>query len=174
MSNSGLRTCPGCGRSFAMLHICERCGRCDVRDLPRDADRAAPCCSGDRGTCIKWDWGAAAQRAEADDPTHITEQQWLPELREDGVYLIGEDGSVVLKLCRSDRGSDLMIAGYIAGLQAHQLPRFTRNVLEAETCRISHHQRKYGCSIPDCPRYSPREASDPSLDPSIDRMKEKP
>lgn len=30
---------------------------------------------------------------------------------------------VVLKLCRPDRGSDLMIAGYIVGLQGKQRPR---------------------------------------------------
>lgn len=122
MSDSGLRTCPGCGRPFAMLHICERCGRCDARDLPRDADRSAPCCSGDRGSCFKWDWRAAAQPAEAEGPKHIIEQLWLPEQREDGVYLVGEDGTVVLKLCRPDRSSDLMIAGYIMGLQSKQFP----------------------------------------------------
>lgn len=61
-----------------------------------------------------------------DDPKstkrHITEQQWLSELRDDGVYLVGaEDGSVVLKLGRPDRDSDLMIAGYIMGLQGSQV-----------------------------------------------------
>lgn len=122
MSIEGLRTCPGCGLPFAMLYICERCGRCDARDLPRDADRSAPCCAGDRGTCIKWNWRAAAQRADAEESKHITAQLWIPEQREDGVYLIGEDGSVILKLCRSDHGSDLMIAGYIMGLQGKQLP----------------------------------------------------
>jgi hypothetical protein len=51
---------------------------------------------------------------------HVTEQRWTPEVREDGVYLICEDDrSVVLKVCRADHGSDLLIAGYIAGLQAH-------------------------------------------------------
>ena len=103
-----------------MLYICERCGRCDERDLPRDADRAGPCCSED-GTCIERDW--RSQEARADEPKHITEQLWTPEQREDGVYLIGEDGSVVLKLCRPDHGSDLMIAGYIMGLQGKQIPR---------------------------------------------------
>lgn len=49
----------------------------------------------------------------------ITEQQWIPDVREDGVYLVGaDDRSVVVKLGRPDRGSDLLIAGYIAGLQA--------------------------------------------------------
>ena len=174
----GLRTCPGCGREYAMLYICERCGRCDERDLPRDADREAACCSKD-GACVERDWRADVE------PKHITDQRWIPEPREDGVYLIDEDGSAIVKLCRPDRDSDLMIAGYIAGLQAHQLTRFTRDnkntaadhdVLAAETCRLSHHQRKYpfGCSIPDCPRYSPREASDPSLNQPIDHMKEKP
>ena len=61
------------------------------------------------------------------EPKHITEQQWVPELRDDGVYLVGtEDRSVVLKLGRPDRDSDLIIAGYIAGLQAHQLKRFVK------------------------------------------------
>ena len=61
------------------------------------------------------------------DPKHITEQQWLPELRDDGVYLVGaDDRSVVLKLGRPDRDSDLMIAGYISGLQSHQLTRFAK------------------------------------------------
>ena len=114
MSPTGLRTCPGCGRAFAMLHICERCGRCDERDLPRDADREDPCCMED-GTCIERDWRSAMT---PEDPKRITEQLWTPEQREDGVYLIGEDGSVVLKLCRPDRGSDLVIAGYVMGLQA--------------------------------------------------------
>jgi hypothetical protein len=51
--------------------------------------------------------------------SHITEQLWVPEQREDGVYLVGDkDRSVVLRLCRPDRGSDLLLAGYIAGLQA--------------------------------------------------------
>jgi Ser/Thr protein kinase RdoA (MazF antagonist) len=53
---------------------------------------------------------------------HVTEQQWLPDLREDGVYLVAaDDRSVVLKLCRPDRGSDLLVAGYVAGLQAGKL-----------------------------------------------------
>jgi len=53
---------------------------------------------------------------------HITEQVWVPEVREDGVYLIGaDDRSVILKLCRPDRGSDLFIAGYVAGIQAGKL-----------------------------------------------------
>jgi Ser/Thr protein kinase RdoA (MazF antagonist) len=55
---------------------------------------------------------------------HITAQLWIFEQREDGVYLIGEDDrSVVLKLCRPDHGSDLLIAGYIAGLQVQKLHR---------------------------------------------------
>lgn len=125
MSAEGLRTCPGCARAFAMLYICERCGRCDARDLPRDADRSAPCCEGDKRTCIEWDWRSAQHDEGA--PKHITEQQWLPELRDDGVYLVGaEDRTVVLKLGRPDRDSDLLIAGYITGLQAHQLTRFAK------------------------------------------------
>lgn len=119
MSVEGLRTCPGCECEFAMLYICERCGRCDER-----ADREAPCCSED-GVCIERDWRADEAR---ENPKHITEQQWLPELREDGVYLVGvEDRTVVLKLCRPDRSSDLIIAGYITGLQAHQLTRFPKD-----------------------------------------------
>ncbi len=115
MSASGLRTCPGCGRLFAMLYICERCGCCDALDLPRDADRSAPCCK--KGSCVERNWRADASV----EPPHITEQQWVPDVREDGVYLIGaDDGSAVLKLCRPDRGSDLMMAGYIAGLQVRQ------------------------------------------------------
>lgn len=67
-------------------------------------------------------------QSEGNQPTgetkHITEQLWLPELREDGVYLIGaDDRTVVLKMCRPDRGSDLFIAGYIAGLQAQKVQR---------------------------------------------------
>lgn len=120
VSVGGLRTCPGCGREFAMLHICERCGRCDERDLPRDADREAPCCSED-GVCVERDWRAAVSRGE--ELKHITEQMWTPEQREDGVYLVGEDGSVVLKLCRPDHGSDLVIAGYVMGLQGRKLAK---------------------------------------------------
>ena len=118
-AKSSLRTCPSCGRRFAMLYICERCGRCDAQDLPRDADRDA-CCSGDVA-CVERDWRADAQIGE--DPTHITEQLWVSEERDDGVYLIGADGATILKLCRPDRGSDLLIAGYIMGLQAKKLPR---------------------------------------------------
>lgn len=64
----------------------------------------------------------------SDPPTnvekHVTEQAWLPEQREDGVYLIGaDDRTMVLKLCRPDRGSDLLMAGYIAGLQGQKLQR---------------------------------------------------
>lgn len=98
-----------------MLYICERCGRCDERDLPRDADRAGSCCKDDGTTCVERDWRADEHNAAL----HITEQQWIPEQREDGVYLVGaEDRSVVLKLCRPDRGSDLFMAGYITALQA--------------------------------------------------------
>lgn len=57
-------------------------------------------------------------QSEGTVETHITEQLWRPELREDGVYLIGMDGTVILKMCRPDRGSDLLMASYIAGLQA--------------------------------------------------------
>ncbi len=52
---------------------------------------------------------------------HLTDQLWFPEVREDGVYLVGTDGRVILKLCRSDRGSDLLMAGYIMGLQARDI-----------------------------------------------------
>ena len=119
--STGLRTCPSCSRSFAMLHICERCGRCDAQDLPRDADRVAPCCAGD-DTCVERDWrGDASSELSC---KHITEQVWLPELRDDGVYLIGaDDRTVILKMCRPDRGSDLLIAGYISGLQGLKVPR---------------------------------------------------
>lgn len=55
---------------------------------------------------------------------HATEQMWVPEIREDGVYLIAaDDRTTVIKLCRPDRDSDLLMAGYITGLQAHQLFR---------------------------------------------------
>jgi len=54
----------------------------------------------------------------------VTEQIWVPEIREDGVYLVAaDDRTVILKLCRPDRDSDLLMAGYIMGLQAHQLAR---------------------------------------------------
>ena len=115
-----LRTCPGCGRSFAMLHICERCGRCDAQDLPRDAGRQPCCADGADDACVERDWRS---EVVADEPRHITAQLWSPEQREDGVYLVGEDGSAVLKLCRPDRGSDLILAGYVVALQAHKLPR---------------------------------------------------
>lgn len=50
---------------------------------------------------------------------HVTEQLWEPEVREDGVYLVGaDDRSTVLKMCRPDHGSDL----FIAGLQLRKLP----------------------------------------------------
>lgn len=59
-------------------------------------------------------------------PKHVTEQMWVPEIREDGIYLIAsDDRTTVIKLCRPDRDSDLLMAGYITGLQAHQLRRFT-------------------------------------------------
>jgi hypothetical protein len=103
-----------------MLYICERCGRCDELDLPRDADRAAPCCS-ENGLCVERDWRSDGH---SKDPKHITEQLWVPEQREDGVYLVGaEDRTVILKLGRPDHGSDLLIAGYITGIQALALRR---------------------------------------------------
>ena len=115
---SSLRTCPGCDRRFAMLYICERCGRCDAQDLPRDADRDA-CCAGD-DTCVERDWRSEVVPMGP----HITEQVWLPEVRDDGVYLIGaDDHTVILKLCRPDRSSDLLLAGYISGLQGMKVPR---------------------------------------------------
>jgi hypothetical protein len=102
-----------------MLYICARCGRCDALDLPRDAGRAAPCCS-ENGMCIERDWRGDDQCGK--DPKHVTNQAWLSELREDGVYLIAaEDRTVILKMCRPDRGSDLLMAGYIAGLQARKI-----------------------------------------------------
>lgn len=58
---------------------------------------------------------------EDQEHKHVTEQVWGPEIREDGVYIVAYDGTVVLKLCRPDRGSDLLMAGYIAGLQVQQL-----------------------------------------------------
>ena len=49
---------------------------------------------------------------------HVTEQPWVPELREDGVYLVAaNDRTLIAKLCRPDRDSDLLLAGYISGLQ---------------------------------------------------------
>jgi hypothetical protein len=55
---------------------------------------------------------------------HVTEQLWVPEIREDGVYLVADDDrTVVLKMCRPDRGSDLLMAGYIIALQSRQLLR---------------------------------------------------
>ena len=53
---------------------------------------------------------------------HVTEQLWVPEQREDGLYLVGaDDRSVVLKMQCSDRESDLLVAGYIAGLQVQKV-----------------------------------------------------
>lgn len=53
---------------------------------------------------------------------HITEQEWQPEVREDGVYLVAaDDRTPVLKLCRPDSGSDFLIAGYISALQSMHL-----------------------------------------------------
>ncbi len=55
-------------------------------------------------------------------PKHITEQFWRLEEREDGIYLVGaDDRTAVLKMCRPDRGSDLLMAGYITGLQVEAL-----------------------------------------------------
>jgi len=120
VSASGLRTCPGCNRRFAMLYICENCGRCDAKDLPRDADRS-PCCT---GSCVARDWRAEA--ADENAPKHVTEQLWVPEVREDGVYLVAaDDRTTVLKLCRPDRGSDLLMAGYVTGLQVDHLRKGT-------------------------------------------------
>jgi hypothetical protein len=62
-ANPDLRTCPGCGRAYAMLYICERCGRCDARDLPRDADRRSPCCLGGKA-CVEIDWRGAGRGKE--------------------------------------------------------------------------------------------------------------
>lgn len=57
---------------------------------------------------------------------HVTEQVWVSEIREDGVYLLAaDDRTVVLKMCRPDRGSDLLMAGYIVAIQAHHLLRKT-------------------------------------------------
>jgi hypothetical protein len=52
---------------------------------------------------------------------HITDQLWRPLLRHDGLYLVGQDdGSMILKLCRPDDGSDTLLAGYICALQAQK------------------------------------------------------
>ena len=68
---------------------------------------------------------------------HITEQLWMPEVREDGVYLVAaDDRSTILKLCRPDHGSDLLVAGYLVGLQAQKLtglhPREIKRRVEAK------------------------------------------
>lgn len=56
---------------------------------------------------------------------HITEQQWILELTNDGsgrVFLVGaEDKTIVALLQRPDRDSSLFMAGYIAALQAAHL-----------------------------------------------------
>ncbi len=55
---------------------------------------------------------------------HVTDQLWVPEVREDGIYLVtADDHTAVVKLCRPDHGSDLLMAGYISGLQAMKVPR---------------------------------------------------
>lgn len=67
---------------------------------------------------------------------HITGQPWRPEQRVDGVYLVGiRDGSMVLKLCRSDHGSDLLMAVYIAGLQEEAQRRRNKELQEEAQCR---------------------------------------
>jgi len=60
--------------------------------------------------------------SEEQDLKHVTEQMWVPEVREDGVYLVAaDDRTTIVKLCRPDHGSDLFIAGYITGIHARQL-----------------------------------------------------
>jgi hypothetical protein len=55
---------------------------------------------------------------------HVTDQMWIPEIHEDGIYLVAaDDRTVVLKMCRPDRGSDLLMAGYVVALQARQILR---------------------------------------------------
>jgi Ser/Thr protein kinase RdoA (MazF antagonist) len=71
---------------------------------------------------------------------HVTEQLWLPEQREDGVYLIAaDDRTTILKLCRPDYGSDLLMAGYIAGLQAKKIGRETEvaSVIDTRSKKVS-------------------------------------
>lgn len=61
------------------------------------------------------------------EPVHIMAQLWVPEIRDDGVYLVGAlDKTTVLKMARPDRDSDLLMAGYIAALQSMHLQRKTR------------------------------------------------
>jgi hypothetical protein len=49
----------------------------------------------------------------------IFDQMWIPEIREDGIYLVGADNhSVIMKLSCA---APLLVAGYISGLQAQQL-----------------------------------------------------
>ena len=65
-------------------------------------------------------------REQDHKPKHVSEQVWVPEIREDGIYLLAaDDRTVVLKMCRPDHGSDLLMAGYIIALQTHQLLRKT-------------------------------------------------
>lgn len=52
------------------------------------------------------------------EPKPITAQHWLPVQDKDGVSLIGQDGSTILRMARPDTGSDLFLAGYIVGLHA--------------------------------------------------------
>lgn len=62
------------------------------------------------------------QRENEQVHKHVTEQLWVPEVREDGVYLVAaDDRTTVLKMGRPDHDSDLLMAGYIMGLQAQQL-----------------------------------------------------
>lgn len=55
----------------------------------------------------------------ADEAKGVIQQRWWYSDRgDDGIYLVSEDGSTIAKLLRPDRGSDLLVAGYITGLQA--------------------------------------------------------
>lgn len=60
--------------------------------------------------------------SEDDVLDHVFDQAWVPELREDGLYLVAaNDRTPIAKLCRPDHGRDLFVAGYIMGLQGKQL-----------------------------------------------------
>lgn len=75
------------------------------------------------------------------DTKHITEQRWSARrevnpdtigMKHDRVEIVGEDGSTVAMLARSDEGSDLLIAGYIVGLQNTHIRGKPRNPPERD------------------------------------------
>lgn len=51
----------------------------------------------------------------------LLDQRWSVRFTDTEVLIVGEDETTVARLLRPDHGSDLLVAGYIIGMQLRAL-----------------------------------------------------